>query len=333
MTACEMAPLSFVESSCSENLVNANGTSGEARRRRQRKEKRKFVDFAEGHFQSLAFASCHFPSQPGPTTMTMQDTSKNLCSKLRRQSWKSEQQPKPLFRSLQTAFRESPKTGGYGTSTSNVGISGHRKEAEDIRHSHRELNNIKQGPALQQPVTGKMIVERPPSQETSYEDQVRTSENTIEKAAQRDSALFMIRQATSRTVRHKIFPTFTVVDNSFRITPCKFSRMKTVRHRKDRPLRSVKHHALHLGQERGFEGKWCRMGRGTPGVLHAMFADLPCATFPGVVNLFAHNDPHLSGLRGEPLKKVEDRGWVATASRLPWSSCTRPQAICRAGSN
>ncbi|KAL3234102.1 hypothetical protein MRX96_022845 [Rhipicephalus microplus] len=190
---------------------------------------------------------------PGPTTMTVQDISKNLCAKLRRQPWKSEQQPKPLFRSLQAAFRQSSKTDGYKTSASNVGISGHGKEAEDIRRSHRELNNIKQVPALQQLVTSKMIVERPPSLETSYEDQVHTSKK---KATQRDSALFMIRQAKSRTMRHKILPKLTVVDNSFFITSCKFSttacvlRMKTVRHRKDRPLRSVQHHALHLGQER-----------------------------------------------------------------------------------
>ncbi|KAL3211907.1 hypothetical protein MRX96_051920 [Rhipicephalus microplus] len=187
--------------------------------------------------------------------MTAQDISKNLCSKLRRQPWKSEQQSKPLFRSLRTAFRESPNTGGYGTFASNVGISGHGKEAEDIRHSHRELNNIKWGPALQQLVTSKMIVERPPSQGTSYEDQVRTWENTIEKAAQQDSALFMIRQAKSRTMRHKILPNITVVDNSFFNTPCEFSttvcvlRMKTVRHRKTHPMRSVQHHSLQIGQE------------------------------------------------------------------------------------
>nr|XP_037272859.1 venom serine carboxypeptidase-like [Rhipicephalus microplus] len=84
-------------------------------------------------------------------------------------------------------------------------------------------------------VTSKMIVERPPSQGTSYEDQVRTWENTIEKAAQQDSALFMIRQAKSRTMRHKILPNITVVDNSFFNTPCEFSttvcvlRMKTGR--------------------------------------------------------------------------------------------------------
>ncbi|KAH8035390.1 hypothetical protein HPB51_005114 [Rhipicephalus microplus] len=163
--------------------------------------------------------------KPGPTTMTVQDTPKNLCSKLRRQPWKSEQQPKPLFRLLQTAFRESLKTGGCGTSASNVGISGHGKEVEDIRHSHRELNNIKQGPALPQLVTSKMIVERPLSQETSYEDQVHTSENTIEKAAQQDRALLMIRQAKSRTLWHKILPKLTVVDSSFFITPCKFFTM------------------------------------------------------------------------------------------------------------
>ncbi|KAL3219383.1 hypothetical protein MRX96_030402 [Rhipicephalus microplus] len=148
-----MVPLIFVESSISENLANANNTSGGARRRGRRKKKRKFEDFAEGRFQSLAFASCEFSSQPRPTTMTVQDTSNNQCSNLRRQPWKSEQEPKPLFRSLRTAFRESSKTGGYGTSASNVRISGHGKEVEDIRHSHRELNNIKQGPALQQLVT------------------------------------------------------------------------------------------------------------------------------------------------------------------------------------
>ncbi|KAL3202308.1 hypothetical protein MRX96_012092 [Rhipicephalus microplus] len=101
-----------------------------------------------------------------------------------------------------------------------------------------------------------MIVERPPSQERSYEDQVRTSKNTTKKAAQRDSALFMILQVKSRTVRHKVLSKLTVVDNSFFITPCKFSttacvlRMNTVRHRKERPLRSVQCHALHLDPER-----------------------------------------------------------------------------------
>ncbi|KAL3228113.1 hypothetical protein MRX96_004031 [Rhipicephalus microplus] len=215
MAVRETAPLSFVESSSTENLAN-----------------------------------------PRPTTMIVLDTSKNLCSKLRRQPWKSEQQPKPLFHSLQTAYRESPKTGGYGTPASNVGISGNGKEAEDIRPSRRELNNIKQRPALQQLVTSKMIVERPPSPETSYEEQVCTLENNIKKAAQRDSALFMIRQAKSRTVWHKILPKLADVDNSRFITPCKFSttarvlRIKMVRHRKDRPLRSVQYHALHLGQDR-----------------------------------------------------------------------------------
>ncbi|KAL3209169.1 hypothetical protein MRX96_009357 [Rhipicephalus microplus] len=90
----------------------------------------------------------------------------------------------------------------------------HAKEAEDLRHSHRELNNIKKGLALQQLVTSKMILEKPPNSETSYEEQVRTSENTIEKAGRRDSVVFIIRQVKSRTVQHKILPKLTVVDNS-----------------------------------------------------------------------------------------------------------------------
>ncbi|KAL3202307.1 hypothetical protein MRX96_012091 [Rhipicephalus microplus] len=79
-----MASVSFVESSSSENLVNANGTNGEARCRSRKKEE-KIDYFADGYFQSPAFASCDFPSQPGPPTMTVQDTPMNLCSPLRRQ--------------------------------------------------------------------------------------------------------------------------------------------------------------------------------------------------------------------------------------------------------
>ncbi|KAL3193526.1 hypothetical protein MRX96_016878 [Rhipicephalus microplus] len=144
VAVCEMTPLSFVESSSSDNLAKANGTCGEARRRRRRKKRRrKFDDFDQGHFESPAIVACDFPSQLGPTTMTVQDTSKNLCSKIRRQARESEQQPDPLLRPLTTAFRELPKTGGYGSSAPNVGITGLGKEAEDIRHSYHDLNHIK----------------------------------------------------------------------------------------------------------------------------------------------------------------------------------------------
>ncbi|KAH7977051.1 hypothetical protein HPB52_023233 [Rhipicephalus sanguineus] len=107
-----------------------------------------------------------------------------------------EMAPLSPVESIVTAIVDSPRTDGYGTPAPKVEISAHGNEAENLCHSHHDLNITKGGRDPQQLVTGE-IMERQPSLETSCDDQVHPLESSriTYPSAQDESRWLLHRQA------------------------------------------------------------------------------------------------------------------------------------------